>query len=171
MTILPCLLSIDTLPKADSVWLRMMIDNPPRETSMLLVSILDIHDTHTTLTTAIVKQDNTIWVTLCRCFLFRPDHSVHTVRLLRDTAALQSLMSSEILTQRDYRFTKSDWSVELPETASHLDFLMRSCRTREPTSSLRWCRISCTASLLTISERVVCTGHKWSLWKIQCYSY
>ena len=38
----------------------MMIDNPPRETSMLLVSILDIHDTHTTLTTAIVKQDNTI---------------------------------------------------------------------------------------------------------------
>ena len=35
----------------------------------------------------------------------RPDQSVHTVCVQRDTGALQSLVSSQILTESDYRST------------------------------------------------------------------
>ena len=90
--------------------LAKLMNNPPSEASVQLVSILDKADADTTLTTVIMKQDShkpdPRFESHCvDAVVTRPDQSVHTVRILRDTGALQSLVSSQILTECDYRLT------------------------------------------------------------------
>jgi len=90
--------------------LAKLMNNSPSNEPVQLISTLDQvaadgvssmpavqHDQH--------KPDPRFESHCVDAVVVRPDQSVHTVCVLRDTGALQSLVSSQILTESDYRST------------------------------------------------------------------
>jgi len=91
--------------------LAKMMNNPPSDAPVQLVSTLDDESRNTILTTSIDKHDNhrpdPRFESHCvDAVIIRPDQSVRTVHVLRDTGALQSLVSSQWLTDSDYHPTE-----------------------------------------------------------------
>jgi len=86
------------------------MNNQSSDTSVNLVSTLDKADMDTVVSGSVVKHndhkpDPRFESHCVDAKVIRSDQSAVTVCLLRDTGALQSLISSQILTDGDYRST------------------------------------------------------------------
>ena len=90
--------------------LAKLMNNPPSNEPVQLISTLDSVAADGVQSTPAVKHDqpklDPRFESHCvDAVVVRPDQSVHTVCVLRDTGALQSLVSSQIMTESDYRST------------------------------------------------------------------
>jgi len=88
--------------------LAKLMNSPSSNEPVQLISTLDSVAADGLPSTPAVQHDrhkpDTRFESHCvDAVVVRPDQSVHTVCVLRDTGALQSLVSSQILTESDYR--------------------------------------------------------------------